>query len=115
MTSFFGAYLGREVQLSGSAKRISPSVIRIPRPEHRERVGAALADPDQVRCSPRFGAAKLFSRWLPDARGGKHVVVVVVSAGEDGRLGSLRLTLPGGLLKRGRWARRYLAIRVRPP
>ena len=54
-------------------------------PEHRERIGTTLADPDQVRRSPRFGAAKLFSRRFPDARGGKHVVVVVVSSGEDGR------------------------------
>ena len=115
MTSFFCTYLGGEVQLSGEREaRIAerdPDLL----PEHRERIGATLADPDRVRRSQRFGAAKLFSRWLPDARGGKHVVVVVVSAGEDGRLGSLRLTLPGGLLKRGRWARRYLAIRVRPP
>jgi hypothetical protein len=85
MTSFFCAYLGREVRLSGEreahiAER-HPDLL----PEHRERIGATLADPDQVRRSPRFGAAKLFLRWFPDARGGKHVVVVVVSSGEDGR------------------------------
>ena len=85
MTSFFCAYLGREVQLSGEreahiAER-HPDLL----PEHRERIGATLADPDQVRRSPRFSAAKLFSRWFPDVRGGKHVVVVVVSSGEDGR------------------------------
>ena len=54
-------------------------------PEHRERIGATLADPDQVRRSPRFGAAKLFSRWFSDEKGGKHVIVVVVSPGDDGR------------------------------
>jgi hypothetical protein len=48
-------------------------------PEHRERVGETLADPDQVRRSVRFGSAKLFSRWYTDVQRGKHIVVVVVS------------------------------------
>jgi hypothetical protein len=48
-------------------------------PEHRERIAQTLAEPDQVRCSPRFPAVRLFSRWYPEVRGGKHVVVVVVS------------------------------------
>jgi len=48
-------------------------------PDHRDRIASTLADPDQVRRSVRFGSAKLFSRWYPDLRGGKHVVVVVVS------------------------------------
>jgi hypothetical protein len=39
-----------------------------------------LADPDPVRLSKRFSSAKLFSRWYGDLKGGKHVVVVVVSA-----------------------------------
>src|SRR5215470_16676269 len=85
MTRFSCAYLGGEVQLSGEreahiAER-HPDLI----PEHRERIGTTLADPDRVRCSRRFGAAKLFSRWFSDVKGGKHVVVVVVSSGEDGR------------------------------
>jgi hypothetical protein len=53
-------------------------------PEHRERIGTTLADPDQVRHSRRLGAAKWFSRSFSDVKGGKHVVVVVVSSGEDG-------------------------------
>jgi hypothetical protein len=32
-----------------------------------------------VRRSQRFGNARLFSRWFEEVRGGKHVVVVVVS------------------------------------
>jgi len=35
--------------------------------------------PDQVRRSARFDAAKMFSKMYTDLRGGKHVVVVVVS------------------------------------
>ena len=48
-------------------------------PEHRGKIAATLADPDQVRASARFPSAKLFSRMYTDLRGGKHVVVVVVS------------------------------------
>jgi len=54
-------------------------------PEHRDRIITTLADPDQVRRSRRFGAAKLFSRWFSDLKDGKHVVVVVVSEGGNGR------------------------------
>lgn len=48
-------------------------------PEHLDRIVETLAEPDQVRRSARFGSARLFSRCYTDARGGKHVVVVVVS------------------------------------
>jgi hypothetical protein len=44
-----------------------------------DRIAGTLAEPDQVRRSARFGSARLFSRWYNDLRGGKHVVVVVVS------------------------------------
>ena len=58
MTSFFCPYLVGEVQLSGEreahiAER-HPDLL----PEHRERIGATLADPNQVRRSPSFGAAR---------------------------------------------------------
>ena len=55
-------------------------------PEHRQRIGDTLTDPDQVRRSTRFANARLFSRWFESVRGGKYVVVVVVSQfGPDGR------------------------------
>jgi hypothetical protein len=44
-----------------------------------------LVDPDQVRSSERFGSARLFSRWYSHLKGGKHVVVVVVTAPADAR------------------------------
>ena len=53
-------------------------------PEHRDLIAETVADPDQVRRSARFPEARLFSRWYPEVRGGKHVVVVVVS-GPAGR------------------------------
>lgn len=48
-------------------------------PEHREAIAATLADPDEVRRSARFGRSWSFSRWFDSVRGGKYVVVVVVS------------------------------------
>jgi len=48
-------------------------------PEHRHLIPETLVDPDQVRRSVRFTRARMFSRWYPVLRGGKHVVVVVVS------------------------------------
>lgn len=54
-------------------------------PEHRQRIGDTLASPDEVRFSRRFAEARLFSRWFEDVRGGKFVVVVVVS--EAGGIG----------------------------
>jgi hypothetical protein len=44
-----------------------------------EQIVETLSDSDHVRRSARFASAKLFSRWYNDMRGGKHVVVVVVS------------------------------------
>jgi hypothetical protein len=38
-----------------------------------------VARPDQIRSSRRFVSARLFSRWYPDLRGGKHVVGVIVT------------------------------------
>ena len=49
-------------------------------PDHRHLIARTLADPDRVRRSARFTGARLFSRWYDDLRGGKHVVVVVVSS-----------------------------------
>lgn len=85
MPAFFCAYLGGEVQLS--EEREAHIAERHPDllPEHRDRIGTVLVDPDQVRSSRRFGAAKLFSRWFSEVKGGKHVIVVVVNSGEGGR------------------------------
>jgi hypothetical protein len=52
---------------------------------YRDLIATTLADPDQVRSSKRFGSARLFSRWYPHLRSGKHVVVVVVNAPAQAR------------------------------
>ena len=48
-------------------------------PVYKQCIVETLLDPDLVRKSSHFGMGRLFSRWYPDLRGGKHVVVVVLS------------------------------------
>ena len=79
MTKFTCPYLGGEVELSDERERHitehHPDLL----PDHKDRIGGTLADPDQVRRSKRIGNARLFSKWYDDVLKGKHVVVVVVS------------------------------------
>jgi len=78
-------YLSGEVELTDERERHivenHPDLL----PEHRDRIADILADPDQIRISARFKNARLFSRWFDTVRGGKHIVVVVVS--ESGPVG----------------------------
>jgi hypothetical protein len=48
-------------------------------PEHLDKIQMVLCDPDQIRRSKRFPLARLFTRWFDDVRGGKYVVVIIVS------------------------------------
>jgi len=86
MALFPCPYLKEEVELTDEReKHIAehhPDLL----PSHRDKIGDALADPDEVRRSARFGSARLFSKWYDSLRGGKFVVVVVVTeAGPAGR------------------------------
>jgi len=78
-------YLAGEVELSEEREKHigerHPELL----PKIRERVGATLAEPDEVRRSARSADGRLFSRWFDDIIGGKHVVVVVVSEARSGR------------------------------
>lgn len=84
MSLFSCPFLKSEVDLSDERERHiakrHPDLL----PDHRDRLANTLADPDQVRRSARFAGARLFSRWYNDLRGGKHVVVVVVSSPSAG-------------------------------
>jgi hypothetical protein len=84
MTRFGCDYLKGEVELSD--ERELHIAARHPDlwPEHRDQIASTLADPDQIRRSARFAGARLFSRWYDELRGGKHVVVVVVSSPSAG-------------------------------
>ena len=79
MTRFPCPYLEGEVELSDERERHitehHPDLL----PDHQDRIGDTLADPDQVRRSRRFGNARLFAKWYDDSLRGKHLVVVVVS------------------------------------
>jgi hypothetical protein len=79
MSRFPCPYLKGEAELTAARERHiaerHPDLL----PEHRERIAETLVQPDQVRWSPRFSSARLFSRWYADVRLGKHVDVVVIS------------------------------------
>ena len=79
MTYFPCPYLGSEVELPDEREQHiadnHPDLL----PEHRQCIADTLANPDQVRRSSLFGNARMFSRWFESLRGGKYVVVVVVS------------------------------------
>ena len=79
MSRFPCPYLKGEVELTEERERHIADRHPDLFPEHWDRVAETLMDPDLVRRSARFGSAKLFSRWFPDVRRGKHIVVVVVS------------------------------------
>jgi hypothetical protein len=78
-TRIWCPHLGTNVELTNERERHiatqHPELV----PDHLELVEQTLADPDLVRRSPRLATARLFSRWYDNLRGGKHVVVVVVS------------------------------------
>ena len=79
-------YLKGEVDLT--AERESHIADQHPEllPFHRARLLETVTNPAEVRKSLRFANARMFARWYADLKGGKHVVVVVVSdAGPEKR------------------------------
>ena len=79
MPYFACPYLNKEVELTEEReKHIAerhPDLL----PNHRECIADTLADPDQIRRSIHFAIARLFTRWFENIRGGKYVVIVVVT------------------------------------
>jgi hypothetical protein len=63
MTRYPCPYLSGAVELSDEREQHiaehHPDLL----PDHRDRIGHTLADPDQVRRSRRFGNARLFAKW----------------------------------------------------
>jgi hypothetical protein len=91
-------YLHAEVELTDERERHiarqHPDLL----PAYRQSIIDTLKDPDGVRRSARVGNARLFSRWFDNIRGGKHVVVVVVSgAGDSGNHWIIMAYLSTGL------------------
>lgn len=79
MPEFPCPYLGHEVELT--TERENHIAQRHPDllPAHRDKLAAVLHDPDQIRRSPRFPNARLFSRLFGSVGVEQHVIVVVVS------------------------------------
>lgn len=79
MSSFYCPYLSGDVELTPEREihiaENHPDLL----PEYRNCIKDTLMNPDQVRISERFKNARLFSRWFDIVRGGKYIVVVVVS------------------------------------
>jgi hypothetical protein len=85
MRRYFCPYLKAEVELGHEREQHiierHPDLV----PDHLTLIAETLADPDLVRKSARFGNARLFSRWYSDRRGGKYIVVVVVTDSTAGQ------------------------------
>ena len=79
VTLFPCPYVGGAVELTSERERHIAANHPDLLPDYRACLAETLAVPDQVRRSVRFGDARLFSRWFSTVRGGKHIVVVVVS------------------------------------
>ena len=79
MTFFQCPYLDSDVELTDERKY--HITLRHPDllPMHQQCIPDTLILPDRVTRSSRIGRARLFSRWFEWLRGGKYVVVVVVS------------------------------------
>lgn len=78
-TKLLCPYLQGEVELTDERERHirekHPELL----PQHRAHLDPTLADPDEVRRDARFPNSLLSSHWFPDVKGGKFVVVVVVT------------------------------------
>ena len=79
VTHFPCPYLQTEVELTEERERHiaerQPDLLL----EHRTCIADTLADPNQVCRSARLRNARLCTHWFDTVRGGKHVVVVVVT------------------------------------
>ena len=74
-------YLHGEVELTAEREQHIAEKHPDPLPEHQGLIGETLADPDGVYRSRRSGDTRRFARWYDTIRGGKHVVVVVITQG----------------------------------
>lgn len=79
MARYFCPYLNGEVELTPEREKHIAERHPDLFPDHRDCISTTLVDPDLVRRSSRLGNARLFSRWFETLRGGKHVVVEVLS------------------------------------
>ncbi len=79
MESIHSRYLGQEVEFPVERERHIADRHPDLFPDHRDLMLQTVVDPDVVRRGKRFPDAQLFSKWYTELRGGKHVVVVIVT------------------------------------
>jgi len=79
MTYFQCPYLSKVVELPDERKKHIAENHPDLFPEYEDRIPVVLSNPDQVRVSERFKNAHLFGKWFDNIRGGKYIVVVVIS------------------------------------
>lgn len=72
-------YLGETVELTDERQQHILSKHPDFLPEYFNQLAQTVADPDEVRRDSRFPATRLFAHWFTDVKGGKFVVVAVVS------------------------------------
>ena len=72
MIRFGCPYLGGEVELTDERERHILERHCDLLPGHRDHIAETMEHSDFVRRSTRFPEARLFSRWYPEVRGGKH-------------------------------------------
>jgi len=79
MQQFPGPYLNGEVDLTDEREQHITATHPDLLPQYLPQLIATLADPDQVRRSTRMSHALLIARHFKTIKGGKYIVVVVVT------------------------------------
>jgi hypothetical protein len=79
MQQFLCPYLGGNVELTNEREQHIMATHPELLPDYLPQVIETLADPDQVRRSTRIDDALLITRHFGDIKGGKYIVVVVMT------------------------------------
>ena len=80
MSRFFSCpHLGATVELTQEREKHIMQNHPGTLPDYLEQLAETLQSPDNVRCSDRDPAARLFSKWFATIRTGRYLVVVTVS------------------------------------
>lgn len=102
MKQFPCSYLGGDVELTDEREQHITATHPDLLPQYLPQMIETLADPDQVRRSTRMRDALLIARQFKTIRGGKYVVVVVVTQQDPKRnwiiTAYLARRLTGGIL-----------------
>ncbi|MDY7008993.1 MAG: hypothetical protein SWX82_35085 [Cyanobacteriota bacterium] len=76
---FFCSYLKSDVELTNERElHITEKHPDLGR-GYQQLIADTLLDPDEVRCDVRFENTILLSRWYPNIRKGRYIVVIVVT------------------------------------